>query len=53
MSDLGDRWRVAIDDSVVEHRFLDHALAELLGESSSSVLGLVRRLLEAEPGSEI
>jgi hypothetical protein len=53
VADLGGSWRVAMDGREVEDRFLDHALARLLGASSSSVLPLVRRLLEAEPGADL
>lgn len=43
-------WRVSYDGKDVEHAFLDYALAGALGRPPGSVLSLLRRILEEQPG---
>lgn len=53
VADLEDGWLVRYRDKAATARFLDHALAELLGLAPGTVLALVRLILHAEPGSEV
>ena len=40
-------WQVRMGEREAEHRYLDHALAQLLGRSPGSVMELVREVLGA------
>lgn len=51
--DLEDGWLVRYEDQAANARYLDHALAELLGLSPAMALSLVRQILRAEPGSRL
>ena len=45
-------WQVRMGEREAEHRYLDHALAQLLGRSPGSVMELVREVLGARPEDE-
>jgi hypothetical protein len=51
--ELPDRWRISYDGKEVEHANIDHALAGAVGRSPGLVLGLVRQILNSEPGSDL
>jgi hypothetical protein len=51
--DLGDRWRVTFGQREIEDPHLDGALAQALGMTTSAALPVARRMLEAEPGTEL
>ena len=53
VSDGGGVWTVRYRGREVSNRFVDHALGEVLGLPPGSVLGLVQKLLTAEPGTEL
>ena len=53
VADLGDGWFVCCGDRSVRARYLDLALAELLGLPPGLVLSLVKQILEGEPGEEL
>ena len=53
VTELRDRWRVSYDGNEVEHANIDHALAGALGRPPGMVLGLIRQILNSEPGSDL
>lgn len=53
IADLGECWRVALDDRAAESPFLDKALAELLQLDTATAVALARRILETRGGGSV
>lgn len=53
VTDLEEGWLVRLGSESVEHRYLDHALAILLGVAPADVLPLLRSIVDTPPDFDL